>query len=629
VLFSNRSAARASLGDYGGALADAQRCVDLKSDWARGWSRLGAALHGLRRYDDAVDALEEGLRRDPGSAQLQAALSEAASARNRAAAEREAGGGEGGGGGGGGEDGGPMGLGSLFGAEGLAKLALDPRTRDLADDAGFRASLARLRADPSALAEMMGDDKVQRALEVLLGIRVASGGAGAAAAAGFGGGGGGGGAAASPPGGAGDEDDGDASTATAARRQREAAAEAKAAEEAAAAKAKAEAEAAAAAAAAETDEERAARADRERRLAEASAEKALGAAAYASRDFAEAVAHFSRAVDLAGDLDVSFLLNRAAARLEAGELDACVADCDEAVERGRALRADFALVSKALARKGAALRRAGRLEEAVEAYGKALTEHRSADTLKKMQEAERALKARREAAYVDLALSESERQAGNADFKAGRYPEAVARYAEALRRGPAGANPEAHKLYSNLSAAYFKLGALADALKAAERCIELAPAFAKGYSRKGAVEFLKRDYEEAMATYRQGLDALERAAAEARKSEEGGGGGVGGGGAGAAPVALEGADELRDGLVRCASALNRLAHGQGSKEELEERRMKAMADPKIRNLLNEPAVVAALDAMQNDPKAAERLLSDPLMRDKITRLVGAGIITLG
>jgi stress-induced-phosphoprotein 1 len=616
VLFSNRSGAYASMHQYAPALEDAKRCVELKADWPKGYSRLGAAYHGLGKYEEAVDALEEGLRRDPGSAALQAALSEAVSAKNRAAAM---GGGEGNGGGGGGEG---VGIGSLFGAEGLAKLALDPRTRDLADDPGFRASLARVRADPSSLGQMMNDEKMQRALEVLLGVRVGSGrGAGPFGAEEGG----------MEEGTIEDEaSSGAAAAAAAARREREAAEAAAAAkakkakeEEEAVRKAKEEAEAKAKAEAEMTDEERAALADREKRLADAAAEKQLGAQAYSARDFAKAVEHFSKAVDIAGDLDVSFLLNRAAARLEAGELEACVEDCDEAVSKGRELRADFSLVSKALARKGTALSKMGRLEEAVEAFGKALTEHRSADTLKKMQEAEKALKQKREAAYVDLPLSEQERQLGNADFKAGKFPEAVAHYAEALRRGPAGVNPEAHKLYSNLSAAYFKLGALQDAEKAAERCIELAPGFAKGYSRKGAVQFLKRDYDEAMATYRQGLDALERAAKEAKKDEGGAGASSSGGGA------LEGAEELRDGLMRCAEALNRLAHGQGSKEELEERRMKAMADPKIRNLLNEPAVVAALDAMQHDPRAAERYLSDPLMREKITRLVSAGIITMG
>ena len=49
---------------------------------------------------------------------------------------------------------------------------------------------------------------------------------------------------------------------------------------------------------------------------------------------------------------------RAAVHLEAGDYAAAVKDCDAAVERGRELRADFKLIAKALARKGAALAKA-------------------------------------------------------------------------------------------------------------------------------------------------------------------------------------------------------------------------------------------------------------------------------
>ena len=46
VLYSNRSGAYASLKDYDKALEDAERTTELKPDWAKGWGRKGAALHG-------------------------------------------------------------------------------------------------------------------------------------------------------------------------------------------------------------------------------------------------------------------------------------------------------------------------------------------------------------------------------------------------------------------------------------------------------------------------------------------------------------------------------------------------------------------------------------------------------
>lgn len=54
----------------------------------------------------------------------------------------------------------------------------------------------------------------------------------------------------------------------------------------------------------------------------------------------------------------------------------CVADCEKAVERGRELRADYKMVAKALTRKGNALVKMDRLDDAISTYHKALTEHR-------------------------------------------------------------------------------------------------------------------------------------------------------------------------------------------------------------------------------------------------------------
>ena len=72
------------------------------------------------------------------------------------------------------------------------------------------------------------------------------------------------------------------------------------------------------------------------------------------------------------------MLRRAAVYFEMGEYDKCAADCDTAVERGREARADYKIIARALTRKGNALMRQGRLEEAIQIYQKSLTEHRCA-----------------------------------------------------------------------------------------------------------------------------------------------------------------------------------------------------------------------------------------------------------
>lgn len=44
-----------------------------------------------------------------------------------------------------------------------------------------------------------------------------------------------------------------------------------------------------------------------------------------------------------------------------------------------------------------------------------------------------------------------------------------------------------------------------EGLKDANKCIELDPTFSKGYSRKAAVQFFLKEYDDAMETYQEGL----------------------------------------------------------------------------------------------------------------------------
>ena len=98
------------------------------------------------------------------------------------------------------------------------------------------------------------------------------------------------------------------------------------------------------------------------------------------------------------------------------QYDECIKDCDKAVERGRELRADFKMVARALTRKGTALAKLAKNSKdydiAIEAFQKALTEHRNPDTLKRLNEAEKAKKDLEQQEYYDPKLADEEREKG-------------------------------------------------------------------------------------------------------------------------------------------------------------------------------------------------------------------------
>lgn len=90
-----------------------------------------------------------------------------------------------------------------------------------------------------------------------------------------------------------------------------------------------------------------------------------GNTAYKAKRFDEAIQHYTKALELY-DADVSFLTNRAAVYIEMGSFDKCIEDCDTAVEKARAARADYKLIARALTRKGTALMKQDKLEDAIQ-----------------------------------------------------------------------------------------------------------------------------------------------------------------------------------------------------------------------------------------------------------------------
>lgn len=341
-----------------------------------------------------------------------------------------------------------------------------------------------------------------------------------------------------------------------------------------------------------TEEEK----ERKERKVAAQKEKEAGNAAYKKKDFETAIEHYTKAMEL-DDEDISYLTNRAAVYLEMAKYDECIKDCDMAVERGRELRADFKMISRALTRKGTALAKLAKCSKdynvAIESFQKALTEHRNPDTLKRLNDAERAKKELEQQEYYDPKIADEEREKGNEFFKQQKYPEAVKHYTEALRR-----NPQDPRVYSNRAACYTKLGAMPEGLKDAEKCIELDPTFSKGYTRKGAIQFFMKEYDKAMETYQVGL--------KHDPSNQ----------------------ELLDGVKRCIQQINKANRGELTPEELKERQDKAMHDPEIQNILTDPVMRQVLIDFQENPRSAQDHLKNPGVKQKIMKLVSAGIVQM-
>lgn len=70
VFYSNRSACYAALKQFDRAADDGQKCIDIKKDWPKGYSRLALARFRQGNYAEAQKVYNAGLNQEPGNAAL-------------------------------------------------------------------------------------------------------------------------------------------------------------------------------------------------------------------------------------------------------------------------------------------------------------------------------------------------------------------------------------------------------------------------------------------------------------------------------------------------------------------------------------------------------------------------------
>jgi stress-induced-phosphoprotein 1 len=137
-----------------------------------------------------------------------------------------------------------------------------------------------------------------------------------------------------------------------------------------------------------------------------------------------------------------------------------------------------------------------------------------------------------------------------------------------------------------------------NALRSAERALELDPSFIKALAKKGNAHFGMKEYHKALESFQKGLSADPNN------------------------------QEFKDGVSKTQA---KIYGGGESKEEMDERSRHAMADPEIQQILQDPNIMNLLRNLQekpNDPNSL-KALKDPIISARINKLMQAGILRTG
>jgi len=564
VYYSNRSAAYLSKGDAQNALEDAEACIGLNPSFAKGYSRKGAALHSLKRYNDSIEVYELGLEKFPEDKGLKSGLD---------SVKREKDGPVGGSAGAGG---GLPGMSGLFGPEMMAKIALDPKLRGYMSDPDFMTKLNKLSKDPNSLPSMLSDPRIMEVFQVMLGangMQMKTGDEFMNENA---------------PGAASTGESAQSSCCTSSGCTKDEAKTSTSTSTPAATEEKQpepmEVE----------EEEDLSHLSPEEKKKKEDAKLAIeakerGNKLYKSKKFDDALSAYDEAIAL-DPTNMTFISNKAAVYFTTKKYDECIEACKEAVEVGKDNRAPFEDRAKALTRCAKAYQKKGDLSNAIEMCKSAQLESYDKATQRLMKTMELEKRQKDALDYQDDDKAEEAKQTGNTHFRNKEYGKAVEAYEEAVKRAPKNAT-----IRNNLAAALCKIMDFNGAKREIEVALDLDPKYVKAWARKADIEVLMKENHKALESYKKGLE-------------------------------LDPSNAVcKEGLRKVTAMIN---YGQANmtEEERKERAAHAMADPEIQSILQDPVINQVLRDFQENPNAANQAMMDPTVRTKIEKLIASGIL---
>eukprot|EP00830_Metopus_es_P010388 TRINITY_DN1999_c0_g1_i1.p1 TRINITY_DN1999_c0_g1~~TRINITY_DN1999_c0_g1_i1.p1 ORF type:complete len:591 (+),score=196.13 TRINITY_DN1999_c0_g1_i1:70-1842(+) len=446
LLFSNRSACYASLTQYQDALDDANKCLELKPDFVRGYGRKGLALFYLKKHGEAIETYTAGLKLDPNNDQLKEGLEQAKSGMEE---------------------------GSPFGSqkEILGKLLADPVTKEYFKDKDFIAKLQLCQQNPQMLIQLMqSDPRFEKVLEVITGINMADLKQKAGA----------------PEGHEGHEHGHEGHEHS--HEGHEHAHPPPPHFEPAPPKPEAE------------KPKPAPMSEEEKIKHQAEEEKKKGNDAYKAKNMETALEHYNEAIKIFNQEPI-YHLNKALAYIEMKKYDECLKCCDEAIELAQTLMPKpFDKIAKAFVRKANCYTQMGKYPEAIAHYDKALLEVNDPATREAKKNCESFIKKQEEEKYLDPVKAEEHKEKGNVFFRDGNFAEAIKEYDESIKR-----NPKSAPVLLNRALTYMKMLEHGKALEDISRSLALDPKYAKAYAKKGKIHFFLKEYHKAIDAYNSGL----------------------------------------------------------------------------------------------------------------------------
>ncbi|XP_075591143.1 hsp70-Hsp90 organising protein-like [Dermatophagoides farinae] len=317
--------------------------------------------------------------------------------------------------------------------------------------------------------------------------------------------------------------------------------------------------------------------------------KNQGNEAYKARNFEEAEKLYKQAYEQ-DETNLMILFNLAAVYMEQKRYDEGIEVINKALEKRLEVRLPYTQVAKLHERLAKIYLAIENYDEAIQCYKNALLEVQDKKYRLALKEIERLRDEIARKEYINPEIAEQHKLKGNEYFKAKDFPAAKAEYDEAIKR-----NPQDPKLYSNRAAAFSSLLEFPCALKDCEKALELDPNFVKAYSRKGYCYLQMKNYKKAKEAYSAGLKIDSNS------------------------------NECRAGLQNVQMAIMQQMYEKPNEEQM----ARAMADPEVSAIINDPQMQMILKSISESPAKIAQYMADPKISGAIETLISAGVLRFG